>query len=139
MSLSKDVRGRHQASLLGEVRPVHQQRGGSGQPAEGPGRPGGSEGRAEDADRRPRRFVMMIPDHLLPAGVPNLGVRPATSADQVCSPPLCCTSGFPKFPKTSNDLAGVLDPFVKKDGGCFLLLLKEKCVAQCSKLYFPDM
>lgn len=57
----KEVRGRNQTSLLSAVRPLHQQRGGAGQPPQGPRRPGGCEGRAEDAGRRPQRLVMMIP------------------------------------------------------------------------------
>lgn len=45
----KAVRGRDQTSLFGAVRPLHQQCGGAGQPPQDPRRPGGREGRAEDA------------------------------------------------------------------------------------------
>lgn len=58
---NKEVRGRDQTSLLGAVRPLHQQRGGAGQPPQDPRRSGGCEGRAEDAGRCPQRFVMMVP------------------------------------------------------------------------------
>lgn len=57
----KEVRGRDQAALLGAVRPLHQQCGGAGQPPQDPRRPGGCEGRAEDAGRCPQCFVMMLP------------------------------------------------------------------------------
>lgn len=58
---TKEVRGRDQTSLLGAVRPLHQQCGGAGQPPQDPRRSGGCEGRAEDAGRCPQCFVMMVP------------------------------------------------------------------------------
>lgn len=58
---TQEVRGRDQTSLLGAVRPLHQQRGGAGQPPQDPGRSGGCEGRAEDAGRCPQCFVVIVP------------------------------------------------------------------------------
>lgn len=63
----KEVRGWYQTSLLGSVWSLHHQHRGAGQPTKNPGRPGGCEGWAEDASRRPQCSVLITtPGRLFP-------------------------------------------------------------------------
>lgn len=96
---AKEVRGRHQTSLLGAVRPIHQQHGGARQPAEDPRRPGGCEGWAEDAGWCPRCFVMIIPVWsvvpLLLFGFSLLCFATCVATRPICSSScLCCASTY---------------------------------------------
>lgn len=124
-AVNQEVRGWNQASVLRALRSVHPQHRGSGQPPEGPGRPGEREGRAEGSGRRPQRSVMMGPV----GRRPSLIIRPATNTRHRR---LLC----PDWPMRSHPLTLKLKLHRLGGGGgifdsCFKI--KWDCDCECAK------